>query len=129
MGIGVVFGPREIQDSVGFLDEIPRSFDKPVVLIKQMAVCDHVSWKKFAIAFRSLAFFDLGNTLGGNQDLENEIPHLLGLNAAQHVVPDLLFKAGTDMDDVPLITRCGDGSHSSLKLVEKCVAVSRPANG
>jgi hypothetical protein len=77
----------------------------------KVTVGDDVAGEELAIALGALAFFDLGHALHRHEHLEDIIPHLLFLNAAEHAVTDLLFKAGTNMDNKPLVAGCGDGCH------------------
>ena len=99
----MILGTGEVQDAIGFLDEIPGLLHQAVVLVEEVAVGDDVTGEEFAIAFRALAFLDFGHAFHRNEHLEDVITHLLFLNAAEHAVTDLLFKAGADVDDEPLV--------------------------
>ena len=109
----MILGAGEVEHAVGFLDEIPGLFHQTIVLVEEVAVGDDVAGEELAVAFRALSLFDFSHALHRHQNLEDIITHLLFLNAAEHAVTDLLFKAGADVDDKPLVARCGDSSHKN----------------
>ena len=62
-----------------------------------------VAGKELAGGLGLLAALDLGDALGRNEHVVDVVAHLLGLDALGDVFVDLVFLAGEDLDDKPLI--------------------------
>ena len=74
---------------------------------------DQVAGEKLARRLALLAALDLGDALGRDEHFEDDVAHLLGLDALHRFVVHLVLLSGEHVHDVPLIFWCENGSHIS----------------
>src|SRR6266404_6203139 len=84
-----------------------------------MHVNDQVAGEKLPRGLTLFPFLDFRDALRRDEHFVNQVTHLLGLDAFQDVLAHLVFLAGKDVHDVPLIFACECLCHKSVQSSEE----------